>query len=117
MDALSLLFFVLMALLSLVIFYFAISFFYLIVLNLAKAAVLFWPMGLGLPVAIFLELSGMRHVGLLLVFIGLVISVIWYPKKVKVSMPGIEVAALHWPNTVRGRILNRIDKAIARPGI
>ena len=117
MEPLSLLFYVIMAILGLAVLYFLLSFFYILLLNIIKLLVLFFPLLLAVPIAAYLYLMDMTAYGVLALLAAFVLALAIYPKKKKFQLKPSDPASYTWPGTLRGRLLNRIDKAIAKPAI
>jgi hypothetical protein len=88
----------------------------LVLLNLVKLSLLFLPLFLSLPVAawFWLEQKPQYAGGVLLV--TFVISMIWYPRKKKGVVSEVGQAYYKWPDTFRGRLIDKIDKRIAKTG-
>ena len=114
MDPLSIVFYGIMIVIGLVVLYFLASFIYLICLNVLKASVLFYPLLIAVPIAFLLWSKGQAYIGIPLLIVGFVLSLVIYPKKKKVDLGEFRNMAMRWPDTPRGKILTRIDKAIAK---
>jgi hypothetical protein len=103
-----------MAALGLVVLWFLLSFLRMVLLQLIKLAVCFLPLVLGAPFAAWFWLERKPYYAGGVLLVTFVVSIIWYPRKKKGKVSEVGVAYSKWPDTFRGRLLDRIDKRIAK---
>ena len=117
MDPLSILFYVIMLVFGAVILYFIVSLFYTIFLNLFKFVVLFFYFLLGLGIAAWLWSIEKTYIAIPVAIAGFVLSLVTYPKRKKIELTDLKNVSYIWPDSSRGRLLNKIDRQISKPKV
>ena len=114
MEPMTFFFYIIMAILGIAVLYFVGSFIYVLILNFLKIVILFYHVFIILPIAGFLSMKDLPYIGLPILLAAVILSIVMYPKKRVVEIPESNRTVTKWPKTPRGRLLNKIDGALAK---
>jgi hypothetical protein len=114
MDPLSILFYVVMAMLALAVAYFLLSFVRILLLEVLKLIVMAFPLVLSAGPAFYFWTQGKNSWAIGALVVGVILTLVLYPKKERIEVEGTTGFVRRWKPTPRGKLISKLDKQLSK---